>query len=216
MVKRIDSQALGILNKSMGLSGAGSPLTELADGVVDQVLSVGEIVRRGRVLGITEGIFVCRLRCNHVAANSLTATIAPFAAGAALVDAPFPSPIPSQFDFWLLGASVFVVGAGTLSGTLLLRTPALVQGLSVTNAGGAVTANVISHPLAFWDTTATESIEFGVLTGTVGVWKKLGLRLPRHPDTELRFASTSSDVVTFDCNIICGLFPVALGQDVLV
>ena len=216
MVKLIDSQALGILNKSLGLTGAGSPQTELADGIVDQVLPIGEIVRRGRVLGVSEGIFVCRLRNNHTDANSLTATIAPFAATAALVNPPFPSPIPSQFDFWVLGASVAVVGAGTLSGTLFLRTPAPFQGLSVTNAGGAVTPNVISHALAFWDTTATESIEFGVLTGTVGVWKRLALRLPRHPDTELRFASTSSLTVTFDCNIICGLFPVALGQDVVV
>ena len=55
-MKKIDSQALDVLQKALGLSGPGSPITELTDGVVDQVLEVGGVIRRSRTQAGTEGI----------------------------------------------------------------------------------------------------------------------------------------------------------------
>ena len=74
-MKRIDSDALGILTKALGLTGAGSQLTELADGVVDQALDVVPIVRRGRVIGASEGLFTAIMRNVHTDAETLTTGI---------------------------------------------------------------------------------------------------------------------------------------------
>ena len=216
MVKRIDSQALGTLNKALGLTGAGSPLTELADGVVDQVVSVNEIARRSRTLNQQfGGIFTAILRNNHAGIGSLTATLNPFDLPAALVFPPFPQPIPDTFDLWLLACNVSIVGAGTHTSALFINFPAANMGFSITNAGGQVAAAVTSQCVAFFDTVVTENVIFA--TTPQGLPQVLiGQRLPRDPLTQLVFASTSSLAQTFDMRLMLGLFPVGLGQDGLV
>ena len=210
-MKKIDSDALGTLQKSLGLSGAGSPITELADGIVDQALDVVPVIRRGRTQAATEGLYVAELINVHAAADSRTATLVPFQPTTTAI-APYPSPMDSRFDVWLLSASLQqTAGAGTLSAALFMNSPAGVMGLSTTGAAG-----IAGHTLAFWDATATENITFGLLNGANGPLAKLGFRLPRGITTQLVFASTSSEAATFACFLIMGVFPVALGQDVLV
>lgn len=217
-MKRIDSDALSILTKSLGLEGMGSQVTELNDGVVDQALSVNDVVRRGRTLGPTGGLFIGLLRNNHAGADSLTATVNPFNVTTALAFPPFPSPIPEQFDLWLLQANVGVVGAGSMTAALFVNFPAASFGFSVTNAGGQVAAAVTSHPVAFWDAVVTENVIFGLLNGARGPQREIGIRLPRSGLTQLIFASTAAGAGarTFDLRMVLGLFPVSLGQDGLV
>ncbi len=213
-MKKIDSDALGIANRALGLSGAGSPVTELTDGVVDQSLSIGPLVRRGRTLAGSEGVLIAQFRNVHVAANSLTTIINPYAAGVRAI-APWPDPIPAQFDIWLLTAEVRrPSGTGTLSGALHLNAPATIIGLSA-QGGGGLAAGVTSHTLAFWDAVGTENIDFGILNQG-GTLARIGLRLPRSSVTQLVWASTSSAVATYDLYLMLGLFPIALGQDGLV
>ena len=212
MTKKVDSDALGILNKSLGLTGAGSPITELADGIIDQIVDVVPAARRGLTQAATEGIYVAKLRNVHAAGDSRTATLVPFQPAAGTALPPYPSPMPARFDVWLLTATVTQVsGTGTLSGALFLNTPAQIVGLANDGAAG-----IFSHPLAFWDAVTTENVEFGLLNGARGPLAKIGLRLPRAITTQLIFASTSSATATFDCLAVLGVFPVALGQDVLV
>lgn len=212
MVKKIDSQALGVLNKSLGLSGAGSPSTELTDGIVDQVLSVGEVVRRSRTQAGSEGLYSAILQNVHTDAEVLTVQINPYNIGTGVIP-PWPDPMPAGFDIWLMGASVRrVSGASTLTGALFYQWPSANQGWGVDDSGVAV---VESAPMGLihWDSLVTLNTTSGRLQGSRGLWQSVGMRLPRGSNGSLRFVSSSSVTATFDCQIILGVFPAALGQD---
>jgi len=217
-MKRIDSQALGILTKSLGLSGSGAQLTELTDGIVDQALSVNELIRRGRTLAGSEGIFTAIMRNVHTASEVLSTTVPPYVVPAGNTVAPWPSPIPRGFDVWLLSATVRqATGAGTLAAVLYLDYSIAQQGWGVTDSGGGITS-AERIPLAFWDALATVSNEFGVLN-QLGTNAKIGIRIPRPMDlgdTNIVFVSSSSLTATFDCQLVLGLFPTGLGQDGLL
>jgi len=217
-MKRIDSQALGILTKSLGLSGSGSQLTELTDGVVDQALSVNELIRRGRTLAGSEGIFTAIMRNVHTDAETLATTVPPYLVPAGNTNAPWPSPIPRGFDVWLLSATVRqATGAGTLLGALYIDYAGPQQGWGVTDSGGGI-VSAERIPLAFWDALATVSNEFGVLN-QLGTNAQIGMRIPRPMglgDTTLVFVSVSSLTATFDCQLVLGIFPTGLGQDGLL
>lgn len=216
-MKKIDSDALGVVTKALGLTGRGAQLTELEDGIVDQTLDVAPLVRRGRTLAGTEGVFVFLFRNVHASANSLTSILNPFQVGDAFAFEPFPTPIPAQFDLWVIGATIFQVsGSGTLSAALHLNFPAVSIGAAITNTGGTPARAVTSHTLAFWDAIATENITFGIKNGSRGPFANIGLRVPRSILSQLIFATTSSAAATFDLRVIVGLFPIGLGQDAIV
>jgi len=211
-MKKIDSQALDVLQKALGLSGPGSPVTELTDGVVDQVLDVTPIVRRSRTQGQTSGLYTGLLRNAHAAAESKSSLLQPYVAVPGTSLAPYPSVMPAGFDVWVLSAAVTQLsGTGTISAALRVTVPGSVMGIS--SAAGAAISN---YTLAFWDKVIVEGSTFGVTSGDVSPWVRLGFRLPRSGTTQLIFASTSSAIATFDCFVMLGVFPVALGQDVLV
>ncbi len=214
MTKKVDSQALGVVNRALGLTGAGSPETEFLDGVVDQVLDVAALVRRGRALAGTSGIFTPTLRTINTDANSITASIDPYIPGTTNAVAPYPSTVPASQDVWLLGASVRQVsGAGTLSATLSLTVSTRTQGFGRDNGGGLVLVSQKIR-LAFWDALGSDGTNFGILN-ELGTHKRIGIRIPRRSST-ITFITTSSATSTWDCQMILGLFPVALGQDGIV
>jgi len=71
--------------------------------------------------------------------------------------------------------------------------------------------------LAFWDAVASDGTSFGLLAGTEHPHQRIGLRLPRGGGgSTLTFRSSSSVTVGIDCQMILGMFPIALGQDVVV
>jgi len=216
MVKKVDSDALGILTKALGLTGAGSPITELADGVVDQVLSVNEIARRSRTQADLGGIYTGILENNHLIADTVTTSININRMAADLAIPPFPDPMPPQFDVWLLGATLIQLsGSGTLQGALMIRFANSQQGFGVNQAGAAVVdqENVV---VASWDIVSTILTTFGLQGGVRTPFARIGMRLPRHVDTRLQFTTISSAAVVFSCQLLMGVFPVALGQDVLI
>jgi len=214
MVKKVDSQALGIVNRALGLTGAGSPETEFLDGVIDQVLDVTALIRRGRALADTSGMFFPTLRVANASATTADANIDPYNVGVGNAVAPYPPAVPTSQDVWLLGASVRQVsGTGTLSATLSLTVGTRNQGFGDDNFGGL---NLVSEPirLAFWDAIGTDATNFGILN-QLGTHQRIGIRVPRNIST-LVFSLTTSAAATFDCQLIVGLFPVALGQDGIV
>jgi len=215
MVKRIDSDALRIVNRSLGLTGAGSQLTELADGVVDQMLEVGQIARRGRALGVGGGLFFPTLRNEHTDAESIANTVDPYNVGTTGLVPPYPNPVPQQFDLYLIGASVRHA-AGTASGmsaaTLSIEVPTPAQGFGLTDAGVAL---LVAEPIRLvqWNAMTTDGTSYAIKAVNRGPHGRIGLRLPRVTGMLLRFASVSTVTVSVDCQMILGLFPVALGQD---
>lgn len=210
-MKKIESQALDVLKRAIGLSGPDSPVTELTDGVVDQALEVGPIIRRSRTQARTEGIYTGLMRNIHVAADSRTSALNPFNPAAQAI-APYPAPMPVGFDVWVLNAAVTQLsGSGTISAALNIECPARIMGIS------SIGAPVVSvQNIAFWDTIVVESTTFALKAPAAQPSERIGVRLPRDPGTRLFFASTSSAAATFDCFVTLGVFPIALGQDVLV
>jgi len=215
MTKRIDSDALQILTKSLGLTGAGSQVTELTDGVVDQALNIVPIVRRGRTQVATDGIYTATMRNSHTGATTITNTIEPYNVVTTLIVAPYPDPVGPQFDIWLLAAAIRQVsGTGTLSATLSIRYPGS-QGWGRTE-GGTFVGVAQAHRLAHWDALVTVGTAFAVLAGSEQPTAFIKTRIPRGGATELIFITVSSATSSYDCQLTLGVFPVALGQDGVV
>lgn len=211
-MKTVDSDALGVISKALGLTGAGSPITEFLDGQLDQVLDVGPVVRRGRTQAGSEGIYNGIMRTVHAGAGELNVTLRPYEVATGGI-APYPVPMPAQFDVWLLNASLRrVSGTGTVTADLAIRYAASQQGWGVDDSGNAI---VISEEkvVAYWDTIiATMGVEF-VNSINGGPLVRIGLRLPRHVDNRFVLRVNASALATYDCQITTGVFPIALGQD---
>lgn len=214
MTKIVDSDALAFVTRALGLTGAGAATTELIDGTVDQVLDIVPLVRRGRTFASTQGIFTGILQNVHTDAESLLTSVDPYEFGATGLVAPWPSPVPPQFDIWLLGAVVRrESGSGTFTG--ILETHIAVQGWGIDDSGVAV-VSTLGFPIVRWDAVVTETIVFGVTAGGELPYAPIGMRLPRSGESTLAFRSTSSLTSTYSCQVVLGLFPVSLGQDGMV
>jgi len=219
-VKEIDSQALGPLNKILGLAGAGAPLTELVDGEVLQSIDVGPVVRRGGTLAGTEGVFRIVLRTVHTAGEVRAVSWQPYQPGTTGIIAPYPHPVPDGFDFWLLTAHTSrVSGSGNLT-RAALRITNIQQGFGIDSNGAAVVSTEVLT-IAFWDALlgGTLGNSFGVNNLDDNPMKHIGLRIPRKGAVAspfVTFSCESSATVTIDCMMVCALLPSALGQDVQV
>lgn len=220
MTKRIDSDALGVLNKALGLTGAGSPVTDLADGVVDQSLDIVPIARRGRTLGQSEGLFTAIISNIHAGAGTLTTLVDPYAPGATIAIAPFPAIVPAQFDVWLLSCTLRrESGVATVNASLSFQPGARNQGWGVTDMGVAVVQQD-PQAIAGWDTLISTNTVFGKQAGISGPLMVTNMRLSRGTAAfpgMLRFVSVAAGGAgTFNCSLNFGLFPVSLGQDGVV
>ena len=214
MVKRIDSDALEDVNRALGLTGAGSQITELNDGVVDQVLEIGRLARRGRTQSATAGLYYPTLRNVHTAADGEETIIDVYNVGAVAVVPPYPNPMPLQFDVWLLGASVRLVsGSGTIGAALSLRVGTRAQGFGLDDSGSQILVSQDIR-LIHWNTLITVNSNTFAVKNDRNPFGAVGLRIPRN--SSLRFATSSSATATFDCQLMIGVFPAALGQDGLV
>ena len=224
MTKLIDSDALGTLTKSLGLSGAGAPETELDDGTVHQTLDITGSVRRGRSLAGSDGMFVFMLLNTHVAPGTLLTSFYPYNADRfadGIAQPPYPAPMPAQFDVWLLGASMtrFEAVGNLIEASLLLRGIQPAGGVS--GLSTPVTVTGTSFYVARWpgpiiDTLNGDYAPLGDLT----IFRKIGVRIPRLApaaagQAEIRFESNTDLVgtVNFACIVLIGVFPIGLGQD---
>jgi len=218
-MKVVDSDALGTVNKALGLTGRGAAVTSFEDGEVIQTLNVADLIRRGRTFAPSEGLFRCVLRTIHTGAEEISVGMQIYDPSATVVStesAPYPSPVPAGFDAWILGASLSrSSGTGTCDGSLLLTNVGLGWGISSANL--AISPN-LKIPLAYWDTlegtTATVSEKYNGISGS---WHPLGLRVPRFSVSGTKilvtFECDATAASNWDCQLLVGLFPAGLGQD---
>jgi len=211
-VKHVDSDALSQVNKALGLMGADpSSETVFNDKTLVQSFDTVASARRGRTFAQSTGIFTGALRTVHAGAGTLQCTTNPFDVAVGALGA-YPVPIPMGFDVWLIAAFANQIsGTGTFTGALRIRPAAASQGFGVDDSAVAVVSQG-RYVVAFWDTIVDQTNEFGQKEDG-NPMQKIGLRLPR--GTVLRFSSTASALATFECNVIVGVFPVGLGQDIL-
>ena len=205
----VNSQALSQVARALGLTGAGAGSTNFTDGVLDQVLSVNELVRRGMTLASSEGVFTAVLENAHGAANTLSTTVDPYAVPVGVIP-PYPSPMPLDQEVWLLEAGVVrTSGSGTISADLHIDYPNSAQGWGVDDGGSGVVASP-PRAVAFWDSVVTGLTVFALQNGS-NPTQKIGERLRRNG--AVRFSSTSSSAATYQCVLLLGVFPIGLGQD---
>lgn len=201
------------MNRALGLTGAGAPITEMQDGHLEQVIDVAPIVRRGRTITVTGGIFTGILQNVHGAANTVTSQETPFDIAVGRIS-PFPTPLPRGFDLWLLAASVRrVSGTGAVSGLLSMDPLGASQAFGINSAGVAVVAQSRFFLVAWEQLQSMPSDDVG-LDFTGQSYVKIGTRLLR--GCNLLFTTTSAAATTLRCELLLGLFPIALGQDIFV
>lgn len=215
-MKEVDSDALSIVDLALGLSGPGTTITELTDGVVDQSLDVVPIVRRGRTQARTDGIYTAVLQNAHSGAGTLSSQINPYNVGFGAELPPYAVPTPRQFDIWLLNASLRrLSGASSITGGLFVRYSAASQGWGISDTNVPV-ALLSQMPAIIWTTLTATGIEVIGGSGSQDMNLRVPLRLPRDPDLTLLFESTATALSVFVVDLILGVFPVALGQDVRI
>jgi len=215
VTRKIISDALDQMNRVLDLAG-GRPasVTELEDGSVTQVVDINPIVRRSRTIGRTTGIFNCVLENVHGAgATSESSSIDPYNAGGLNVNG-YPQPVPDDMDVWVLRVSVFIsvaTGSNLTTADYFLRTAAEQQGLSSDDGGLAVSAAIKNLPRYHWDTVTTSG---AVQNGISGAFcYDVPERIRR--GANFRFESVATNAVETQCVLVCGLFPIGLGQDVI-
>jgi len=215
-VRNVDSDALGSIGKALGLSGQPSPgKTEFLDKSVDQVLDVGPLVRRGRAIVGTEGIFRGILQNDHLGAGALTSFINPYSVAANAI-APYPPLVEDGYDVWIVGASFRQTsGSGTVTGHLEIASQA--SGWGVLNGGAPVTAGQPMWLAAFDTLKDFGSSSFTLGVGDAGnVYWPINMRLGRAGNaggTQIVFRTDASAIALYSCILVIALMPIGLGQD---
>lgn len=209
-MQSVNSQALGLTNRALGITGQPSRRTQFLDGELVQVFDVAAVARRSQTPADSEGVFSAVMRNVHGAADTISTTVDPFNVTTGRIGA-YPGPVGRNFDVWLLGASVArVSGAGTLLARLMLRTNDATQGWGIDDQGVAI-ADAPTFPIGFWDSVES-TFGFGLRDGA-NPYIPLGIRMVRGQN--LQYTSVSSAVETDQAQLTLGVYPVTLGQDAL-
>lgn len=179
-------------------------------------LQTNEIIRRGLTEANVGGWYLGVIQHVHAAGDDQATAIDPYSPGVDAVP-PYPSEVPPGWDVWCLGvAAQRSAGAGGLTGAVLeLGVPTVAQGWGRDQAGAPVVA-VPVITLAEWDSVSTLTTNAAPLLGEQGVpWTSLRIRIPPG-GSSLVIRSTSAAAATFQWTLVMGLFPEALGQDVVM
>jgi len=210
----------GMLKRIQGLIGTpGSSLgpVNLEDESVTQVLPViPEIARRGLAPGTIGGWGTGLMENVHSGADFESSSIDPYLAGVAAVGA-YPAEVPLEFDVWLLGVSAQQTsGTPGLDGAFLLLNPVASQQMWGVDDGGL---QVVGDPplmLARWDAIdSTVTTTGDILIAESGeVYLPINIRIPRS-GCLIAFHTESAGAAEYQATLLMGLFPAALGQDVV-
>lgn len=203
-MQEFDGPGLKEIQKILGLSSKPGFRTDFDSNVVQQVVDVSKIIRRGRALAASSGIWGFEIQNAHAVADTQSVIWDLYAAGSTFDG--FPSAIPEGYDVWLLGPMSITLSALQLtSAGLWIRSPLnLSQGSD------------LDVPLALWDAdvTITGVASYGteVGTGEVVLWKGVARRVVR--GELLVFQSTSAAALAqVDLRLHVGVFAAGLGQD---
>jgi len=212
LTQQIDSAALGLITRVLRLGGGDGAAAFLDDDNVSQVLNLNPIIRRSPSL-VGEGWFYGIMKNRHAGADNEVSLIDVYNPIGARNG--YPNPIPNTLDVWLLSVQGRrVSGAGALTAAALDLLPVADQQGWGVNDGGDPVETASRMVLARWDsleTTMTNLQFFITEQGEPSV--PIGIRVPRGADLE--FSSFSGGAANFDLQLMLGVFPLALGQDVV-
>ena len=230
MTRTMNSQALALMDRILGLSGssAGEQYTTLDDGNVQQVIDISAIARRSLTPAGSLGLYSIRLRNFHSSsalkidnpcdpynfANELTISYDTNA---------WPVPVPRGFDVWLIGASAWSDSTSKLAMMQLnLTLPSgsmAINQTSTDNSLAQVGNDIAVQQLVRWSTVL--GYDVGKVVSDMFTWldaagnsyQSFNTRLVQ--GTTLNFISiASSTTVKATCELLVGIFPEGLGQDI--
>ena len=230
MTRTMNSQALVLLDRMLGLSGSGGEqYTTLDDGNVQQVLEIGPVARRSLTFAGEAGLYVIGMRSDaDTVANIARNSVDPYNFAAELtVSGPtngYPVPVPRGYDVWIIRASAY---SNTTAGhdwlQLNVQLPSSSMALySYAADGGAesqLTNDRSNVALCRWDTilagdTLTgSSAEYVWATENGTTSPEFGMRIPRGSRLDW-ITSAIATGTQAQCRVILGVFPEGLGQDV--
>lgn len=220
-MSRIINAALGPIQTLIGGSQGGAAFTELDDQGVTQTLPiVPDIARRGLSQGSTGGWFLGILENVHALGDGEQSSIDPYNPGDDSAGGAYPASVPPQLEVWLCGISGFrSVGNGGLTMAMMgynpsNNGPAFGWGRDDQGASVApVTPNTIFARFDDLSTEVTQITQPPMITERGDTFVRVNMRLPRAG--VLNFFSESAAAAEFQAVFLLGLFPIALGQDVL-
>jgi len=217
MGKVVDSDALVLLNEALGLAGAGAQLTELDDGLLNQVLAVNRLVGRARTLPPANqgGLSIASFNI-VVGASTDTVAIDPYNVPNALLYN-WPSPVPLGYDIWLIASSAQLVTGGISdfgSAIFELLGDTAGDGAFGTDEGAALAAHTQRISLMAFDDAITVG-GINIMTSSGQTYKQYGTRIGRGTTFSWRVTS-SAGTVTARLFLVLGLFPVGLEPDVIL
>lgn len=210
-MRPVDSAALTQVARSLQI-GSGQGETEFHEELLQQVLDVSELVRRGMALPGARGIITGAVKNIHGAGGVVSTSINPYSVGNTARQAPYPAQVdPDRFDLFLLGATmVRQAGTGTAVGVLRLAASSVPAGFGIDSAAAAVSGGQLLLAHFPDNVTITGTVTFGT-TGTGRSYAPIGVRLP---DSNLVWITEASAASEWQVNMLLGMFPAGLGQDV--
>jgi len=212
----VKNPILNILQSMIGISPTPGPVV-LDDDSISLTLPVVPHVTRRSLAGIRTGWYQFVMENVHSAADDEQSTIDPYNAGVSAT-APYPTAVPEDFDIWILRAQgLRTAGAGTLvEGWLRYGLPNESLGVGIEDDGTVIVLSSNYTFARFTDVVAAPGgLSNDMLVDANGDPSILvGTRLPRN--CTINFATTSGTAsATFRALMTIGLFPAALGQDVV-
>jgi hypothetical protein len=212
-MKTVDSLALGLVDRALGLAGAGTQQTELEDGLVVQTLDVSRLVARARA-PISDGIKTAIFQNVHGGAGQNETALDPYFHTSSPGSNPhWPVPVPVGFDVWVLAVSADVNSVGNFveAQFSVLGDHAGDAAFTQDSSGGAASASTIRLGFCHFDSARSIAGDPFLMTeqGDLIVYPQI--RVPR--GMTLSWTTETTGAAVMNCFCMMGLFPVGLNQD---
>ena len=211
-MQEVDSQVLQDVSKILRLSTVGSQITDFDDGVLQQVLDVSKLVRRGGVLAQSQGLFSFEIVNEHAGASTIRTLVNPRSPGAVIQGAGYPAQVPLTLDPWVVAVGIRCAAADAAK----VGDCVFAYGMIDDQMGFGPAASAIDIPMLHWD----EMKSFGTLdcfgrNSTTDEFPKLTGPVRFSDRSRLVCISVSSDIVDVEFEGIMALLPAGLGQDAI-
>ena len=212
-MREIDTDALAAVLPSLGIGNPGTATrsADFDDEVLQQTLDVNPLVRRARAIVPSEGIFLGNMLNQHAIAGQKVCDLDPYTPAAGIAQSPYPSPLPSGFDVWIIG-----VGGFASTDSVLVASLQLVYGASETAFTVPGPTPLGCSPIyALWNDSVSKGAGTRALTTTTDVSKVFqGAPLRLRKGVIVRWRSEASAACDISANIVFAVLPSGLGQDV--
>jgi hypothetical protein len=217
-VRKIDTDALSAVAPALGVGAPGTATEDVDfdDGVLQQVLEVAPLVRRGRTIGLSTGIWTGAFVHVHAAggASVIGQTIDPYDPNLAQVTLSngWPNPVPAAFDVWLMAVTCETGASGANFTSALFQISYEAAAMAMRRSAGG-TINV-EEVIAAWDAFQQIGAEFvGQMIDPPPNVPQLPRRI-RRGDSLVGVSSVANNM-TVTLGFVLGLFPAGLGQDAI-